>query len=827
MWQNKRAMQGVTLIALVITIIILLILAGVGIALLTGENGILKKAMTAQEKTKIAQYEEKLKLMGNELQLENVQNAISSEEYITQFEVKLKKDRDEKGLFQGSQINNDNNEKITVITKEGYVFEITKDGVKYLGEEKNLPAPDLQESDITVIQEPTTPTKGSVKVSISTKIEGYTLQYSTDNGINWINYEETLTIINNGVIQIRLTNGKNPGKHTTTNIVNIDRLKPNGFTPTVTYTSNSITLTGNTQDSKATLTDGCSGISKYYFSKNNGETWEPSEGKTEGSYTFSGLTEGKEYSLKMKAVDEAGNETITEEITQIASDYSEETGANAPKLVTGMTKIMFEVPTSSQKGKTIKEGETGFSSTNWYNYKTKQWANTQTQDGSMWVWIPRFAYKLNNSTQTVDVKFLIGTSNQYYDNNGKLQTARRVASKTEVADTQNYYYVHPAFTNESSINYANGGWDKELTGIWVAKFEAGYASGNNSATVKASSQTYTQNDVKVRLIEAGTSSDSTLKARNWLDGIYGSTSTKIKYPTFQGTTYSMNYINPNDTYNIAKVLNENGNIYGLNTTSCDSHLMKNSEWGAIAYLSKSQYGLNDTDIGINNINLNSGNRQRTATAGKSGVDSVYAVTGVTTGTADGEETIASIGNINNTNGNIKSTEGIYTWNQLTGQGASTTGNIYGIYDLNGGLWERTSSYVANGHSNLKTYGESITYNGNNLKTTSTKYTTVYLHNSAQDNAGLADTATNFNTASQANWKVNTKIFGDAIRETSTAGTGSTAWYNDFTAFPGLYGPFLIRGGYYLRGATSGLFAFGRPDGCSDYSSGFRAVLVAL
>ena len=50
--------KGITLIALVITIIVLLILAGVSITMLTGENGILKKAKEAQEKTKVAAEQE-------------------------------------------------------------------------------------------------------------------------------------------------------------------------------------------------------------------------------------------------------------------------------------------------------------------------------------------------------------------------------------------------------------------------------------------------------------------------------------------------------------------------------------------------------------------------------------------------------------------------------------------------------------------------------------------------------------------------------------------------------------------------------------------------
>ena len=54
--------KGITLIALVITIIVLLILAGVAIAMLSGENGILKKAAESKTKTEQAQKEEETRL---------------------------------------------------------------------------------------------------------------------------------------------------------------------------------------------------------------------------------------------------------------------------------------------------------------------------------------------------------------------------------------------------------------------------------------------------------------------------------------------------------------------------------------------------------------------------------------------------------------------------------------------------------------------------------------------------------------------------------------------------------------------------------------------
>ena len=67
--------RGVTLIALVITIIVLLILAGVTIAMLTGDNGIISKAMQAKNKTEEARKTEEAGLK----KIENYINGKSAE----------------------------------------------------------------------------------------------------------------------------------------------------------------------------------------------------------------------------------------------------------------------------------------------------------------------------------------------------------------------------------------------------------------------------------------------------------------------------------------------------------------------------------------------------------------------------------------------------------------------------------------------------------------------------------------------------------------------------------------------------------------------------
>ncbi|MFR8144914.1 MAG: hypothetical protein ACLU84_07565 [Clostridia bacterium] len=529
----------------------------------------------------------------------------------------------------------------------------------------------------------------------------------------------------------------------------------------------------------------------------------------------------KEDTDKSQKEELGGLASLEQQIDEaLGQTYIIEKGVNKPVLTTGMKAIKFIDPTESSKGEVR---DSSVDETDWYDYNAKKWANAQTEDGSMWVWIPRYAYRVNETDKTFDIKFLIGTTDNYYDENGKIQTAKRCTNVDEQVDTSVGYTVHPAFTDETKINYRNGGWDKELTGIWVAKFEAGYASGNNSAPVKASSVNYTQATSHVRAVERGQSDDGSESARNWLDGIYGSTRTAIKYPTFQPVTYSMNYINVNDSFNISRAMTENGNIYGL-MDSTDTHLMKNSEWGAVAYLSQSQYGLEKTDIAVNNINLNSGGVARTNTAGKSGVDSVYAVTGCTTGSTTTGEAVKTIANINGTTGNTAN-NGVYTWNQLTGTKASSSGTIYGIYDLSGGNWERTTAYIANGNSSLKMYGSAITYDENTLKTVSTKYTTTYPFDSSTDNITIEDNSVNVNIASTNNYGKNTLIYGDGIREISTNGTGKTSWHGDFSYNSGLYYPYYVYGGYLWDGSGAGIFAFNRNGGGSDFHSGFRAVLI--
>ncbi len=189
---EKQNEKGITLIALVITIIVLLLLAGISIRTLTGQNGILNKANSAGEETKKKNYEEILKIIGNGLRPDKVINNWNTKIYFDKLEEEIPKNQE----FDDSQINRKNDETIIVITKEGYAYKITENEVKYIGKQGESENPKLEESNIIFTYTPSPANKpwtnGNVSVSIrasSNVSEIYELQYSRD-GLSWNKYRK-------------------------------------------------------------------------------------------------------------------------------------------------------------------------------------------------------------------------------------------------------------------------------------------------------------------------------------------------------------------------------------------------------------------------------------------------------------------------------------------------------------------------------------------------------------------------------------------------------------------------------------------------------------
>ncbi|MBR3163672.1 MAG: hypothetical protein IKF17_06225 [Clostridia bacterium] len=90
MKNSLRKSNGITLIALVITIIVLLILAGITIASLTGENGLLSRATEARDETEKAAVLDEVGLAWNNVQIDGLQHGYTINEKATALATELK-----------------------------------------------------------------------------------------------------------------------------------------------------------------------------------------------------------------------------------------------------------------------------------------------------------------------------------------------------------------------------------------------------------------------------------------------------------------------------------------------------------------------------------------------------------------------------------------------------------------------------------------------------------------------------------------------------------------------------------------------------------------
>jgi len=217
----------------------------------------------------------------------------------------------------------------------------------------------------------------------------------------------------------------------------------------------------------------------------------------------------------------------------------------------------------------------------------------------------------------------------------------------------------------------------------------------------------------------------------------------------------------------------------------DSHMMKNTEWGAVTYLTYSIYGKNGS------VRINNNSSRLTGYA---------AVKEPTCGYTETNEECNKYG-----------TENSITkpYNTDVGYLASTTGNITGIYDMSGGSLEYMASYM---EGNVGESGFTLEEINSKIK-----YFDVY-------------------SSTSTLMKYENRILGDATGElgpfgklTSTGSNGNiisniNSFYSGNSYFVDSSSPWFYRGGSYVRGAIASLSAFHRGPGTAG-GSGFRMVLA--
>ena len=464
------------------------------------------------------------------------------------------------------------------------------------------------------------------------------------------------------------------------------------------------------------------------------------------------------------------NTAETSEETIPAHDPIDNSGANYPDLIKGLIPVVYN-ETSSKWVKADTESST--STYGWYDYTQKKWANavlvTETNRTTYqsatagteiagsdilahYVWIPRYKYKVwnkdkvvgtdsyNARTTGIDITFENGidTTGTIVCNDYSYRAPSSTAgSPNETCTGANGdYYTHPAF------NF--GGY--EVKGFWIGKYEL-------------SSETPTASN--------GGGSSTTLTARilpnvnSWRNNSVSNFSTVIQ---------SMQTTN---------------NIYGLSTDKllADSHMLTNMEWGAVAYLTNSNYGRCSggtcTEITINNCN--------TYTTGIGG-DTVSAGNSSTTCTTDANK-----------------------YNGAKGVLASTTGNVYGVYDMSGGAFEYVMGNMSSTADTYTFYSSSAGFASSWYSNYSNqKYVNIYAKGSTYTDQ------TAYNRAR----------LGDATGEVvlSTGGTGG-GWYSDNAHFPSSSNSWFERGGRYSNSSAAGVLGFDRDNGYAVSYVSARAALL--
>ena len=438
-------------------------------------------------------------------------------------------------------------------------------------------------------------------------------------------------------------------------------------------------------------------------------------------------TNEETYKFKVKVVGVDTPITIEEKSTVSSLDTS---GANAPVLASNMIPVYYD-ETSGVWKKADKNNKDN--NNRWYSYESSgeykgMWANAVTVKDTnrqtylnatpgttismndittMWVWIPRF-----NAV----------TPNNY---NGGTK------AKPNAID------VTYAKQNEPAIDAFTFG-NKELSGFWYGKFETGHA-------------TLASNTTKNNL-------GCTNEICNNANGII-----------IKPNVTSLQYNNLSNFFFASRSMEQTGNSFGFIKDEVDTHMSKNNEWGAVAYLTQSIYGRCTDSTTCAAVGINNNKNTITGYGAPAG-------------------------------SNDSATNGAY--NTTLGKDASTTGTIYGIYDMAGGSYEFVMGIFADTNGKPRsgyTIGSNSGFTG--MLSDGTTYT------------GIA-----FPDSKYYNLYTGSSYTGHALTETQD-------WYGSFAFFADKSQPCFYRGGGYNMSLSAIIFNFIGSPGGGDKNLSSRFVII--
>ena len=864
MYPIKEA--GITLITLVVIVIILLILAGVSINAVVGDGGFLRSVVDKQKEQRIEVYKTKIELItNNHITQKTLDDTVTEDD--------LFQDLIDGAVAPSRENITGSNGHYEVTTKEGDIFEIIIDEqgnvkVEYIGDKEGgiIKIGDVQVIGVT-----------NQTISVQTNIrnpEGeyrYTYLYKkkTDKDYTTVKENETRNIftytgLESGVkydIKVTVTHLKgitNMHASATTKSEIIPIIEIEKETVNTNSVSVIVKVTQAPEKMPATPTY------YYYIKETNNENYnsEANYIGTQTTNTFTNLTQGVSYDIKVTTTDISGNEIeailsniVTETIGDATGDLT--TGniiAGTPKWNPAEHTATVELSTPTnliiqwQKNNILENG--------WITSNTA----TQLQHGDTLFArltdginagkeasvsiidsiVPELA-TISNLPNTTTPKTTITATVTHIDNQSgiNLGNCKWIFNTTsgeigvdsilwntaspfesldsitiELPETGGIYFLHVlsadmagnkretvsnaielkkilvadgSFNEEKGVNTPNLGegmtpikwtgsewiettaddkewydysttakqWANAKTSddsmwVWVPRYAYQISSGYHSTTAGTINIKFMKG-IGQEAADGTTSWDNKSGQGNWNihPGFeYDVTKPGIWVAKFEASHSDAAYsvVGTSTTFKILPAKKSWSNIsVGDAYTKClnykrelNSHLIKNVEWGATVYLSQSEYGKN----GRVAVNANKGK-----------------VTGASSG----------IG-----------------YASLTEQ--STTGTVYGIYDMCGGAEEVVAAYA-------KTY-----------TTVGTSFASLV--NGA---SYTKDFYSGTGTASQV-YEGNKAKYGDAVYEISTSYTGNTAWYTGKSqSIGGAVGYICSRGGYYDSGANASIFTFGNGN----------------
>ncbi len=482
--------------------------------------------------------------------------------------------------------------------------------------------------------------------------------------------------------------------------------------------------------------------------------------------------------------------------------------------------------TQSYGGKVEKADITNTSNP-WYSYKDKKWANAVIlRDGvvdnyvpgeeikekdieSYFVWIPRYQYVLQEDVSTFDsysgVTELGNKTNvtEVYD---AMKNANQEGNKEGNKATNHPFEIE--FGSKENGNKQGSKKGDSIThpafeafdsnGFWVGKFETGYNQNSDPSL-----EITTENWNSATAINENLSPEKVIIKPS----VYGWRGFNISHFFYTSYDYKR---------------------------ELESHMMKNTEWGAVAYLTYSKYGRCDSS-NKSCSEVRNNNVSPSITGSSSNFEP-------TCGYTAGSETCHKNETINKLY-----MDGDYSYNYYNVESriSSTTGNYSGIYDMSGGIWEVVMGVMQGKNDNSKApasgkdksfnsgfkgpysncnengaiNGEECgqdTENKDGFDWPSSKYYDLY---------DYSTTGTDYKNG----------ILGDATKEVGpfyrvSYNNGNTVRYigsynADLSYFIEDIGPWFFRGDGVSDGTDAGLFAFTSLNGLSSVSFGFRIILT--